>query len=56
MKLFIKWSGMTQDQRKSVLLFHKDELDKKEIFEHNLNTRRYQINAYNGSVIFHKDF
>ncbi len=52
----MKWSSLNSEQRKQVLKFNEEQIEKKELFEHNLNQRTYSVNPTTGSVIFHKDF
>lgn len=47
----IKWSNLTNDQKNQVKSFYKDEMRKKEIFEHDLNKRSFKVNPKNGNVI-----
>lgn len=46
----IKWGNLTNAQKSLIKLQYKDELRKKEIFEHNLNTRSFKINPLTGGV------
>lgn len=55
MKLQLKWSKLNNEQRGQIKDFYEDDLRRKEIFEHNLNTRTYNVNPYTGNVIFTKD-
>lgn len=56
MKLSIKWSSLNKDQRNQIISMHEEALSKKELFQHDLNKRTYQVSAETGKVIFHKDF
>ena len=56
MKVRIKWSALNDSQRKQVLSFHEEQIQKKELFEHNLNQGTYTVNVRTGNVIHHKDF
>lgn len=53
MKLLIKFSSLTNDQRKQVKQFYQG---KEELLFCNLNQMRFAVNASNGSVMFFKDF
>lgn len=52
----IKFTNLTPSQKQQVKNMHRDELEKKELFEHDLNKRTFAINQTNGSVVTHKDF
>lgn len=56
MKLSLKWSQLTDTQRKSIKGFYHEELQQKRLFEHDLNKRQYNINPTNGNVVFGKGF
>lgn len=51
-KCKLKWSQLNADQRTQVKQQFNEELKKKELHEHNLNTRLYNVNPLNGKVIF----
>ena len=56
MRIMLKWSNLTNEQRAQIKDFYSDELQRKEMFEHNLNSRTYNINPNSGNVVFSKDF
>jgi len=47
----IKWSNLTNDQKNQVKAFYKEEMKKKEVFEHDLNKRSFLINPYTGNLV-----
>jgi len=47
----LKWRDLTDDQKSQIKVLYKDQLRKKELFEHNLNTRSFRINPLTGGVI-----
>lgn len=53
MKLIMKWSNLTAEQRKQVAAYHVDDVKDRKMV---LNQHSYNVNARTGNVIFHKDF
>lgn len=56
MKTYIKWRNLTNGQRNSIKSFYQEEIDKRELFEHDLNKRSFLINITDGNFIARKDF
>lgn len=50
----IKWAYLTSEQKDQIKSFYEDELKKRQMFEHNLNTRHFSINN-DGNVVFSKE-
>ena len=53
MKLYIKWSNLTAQQRIQVAFFFQDEVKEKKMI---LNQHSYRISATTGNFIPQKDF
>lgn len=47
----LKWSNLTNSQKDQVKGHYKEQLRKKEMFEHSLNVRSFKINPLSGAVI-----
>ncbi len=47
----LKWKDLTDSQKSQVKDNFRDQLRKKEIFEHILNKRMFKINPLNGDII-----
>lgn len=56
MKLFLKWSVLTDAQQSQVLAAHKQDLEDKEITRRDLMRRKFLVNPTNGIYIHRKDF
>jgi len=46
----LKWRDLTNLQKSLIKRHYKEQLTKKELFEHDLNKRFFQINPLNGGV------
>ena len=53
MKIYLKWSALTMDQKSQIIQFYQEELAEKKI---TLNQRSYLINPANGNFVPRKDF
>lgn len=56
MKTLIQFSALTDSQKAQIFSFYQEEVEKEQLFEHDLNKRSFLINISNGNVIFRKDF
>lgn len=55
MKLYIKWSDLTPEQKSQVKTFHQKDPENF-LHEHVLNRMKFLINPTNGSFVSRKDF
>jgi hypothetical protein len=49
--VLIKWANLNSEQRNQVKAYFSEEIKRKEVFEHTLNTGYYHVNTKTGNII-----